>query len=235
MQRVAKKDGSELMGYLVSNGNSEIVMRDAAGKRITIPKSQITALEKIPGSLMPAGLTAGLEKEEFVNLIGFLSRLGEPGDYRVPNTRFVRRWTTVAASKELAKKINDEGVAYVVKQAASILSIPAYSNVAGNLPIEELPVLEASTNKKYSVVSFEIEVLNKGQVHLLINSIAGITAWVGQQPLTLTDQGLRTELPQGIHQITLVLDRNILPKGPLGIQLQEAAGSGAQTRLVMGQ
>lgn len=128
-----------------------------------------------------------------------------------------------------------EGIAYVIKQAARIPSIPAYSKVAGNLPIEELPVLEASTNKEYSVVSFEIEVLNKGQVHLLINSTAGITAWVGQQPLTLTEQGLRAELPQGTHQITLVIDRNIRPKGPLGIQLQEAAGSEAQTRLVMGQ
>ncbi len=235
LQRAVKKDGSELMGYLVSNGNSEIVMRDATGKRITIPKSQITALEKIPGSLMPAGLTAGLEKDEFVNLIGFLSKLGEPGDYRVPNTRFVRRWMTVAASKELSKKISDEGVAYLVKQTARIPLIPAYSKVAGDLPIEELPILEVSTNKKYSVVSFEVEVLNKGQVNFLINSTAGITAWVGQQPHTLTDQGLRAELPQGIHQITLVLDRNIRSTGPLSIQLQDAENSAAQTRLVMGQ
>ena len=35
LQRVVKKDGSEIMGYLVSNGTSEIVMRDVAGKGVT--------------------------------------------------------------------------------------------------------------------------------------------------------------------------------------------------------
>jgi putative heme-binding domain-containing protein len=235
LQRVVKTDGSEMMGYLVSNGMSEIVLRDVSGKAVSVPKSQIKELQKVPGSLMPPGLTAGLEKEEFVQLVSFLSKLGESGKYRVPNARFVRRWQTVSGNKELAKKLGAEGLDHLVKANTPIPFQPAYSKVAGELPIEELPVLELSADKQYSIVRFETEVLSKGNVNLALNSAAGITAWVGQKPLKLADTGAVVELTQGIHQVTLAIDRKVRPKGPLSIQLQDAANSPAQTRLIMGQ
>ena len=235
LQRVVQKDGSEKMGYLVSTGSSEIVMRDVTGKSVTIAKSQIAALEKIPGSLMPAGLTAGLEKEEFINLVGFLSKLGESGKFRVPNARFVRRWETVAGTKALTQKISAEGLDHLVKGNARIPFQPAYSKVSGELPLEELPVLALANNRRYSVARFEVEVLSQGNVNLALNSTAGITAWLGQKPLKLTGQGVVADLPQGIHQITLAIDRKVRQKGPLHIQLQDPETSAAQTRLVMGQ
>jgi putative heme-binding domain-containing protein len=235
LQRVVKKDGTEMMGYLVSNGASEIVMRDVSGKSVSVAKSQIQALEKIPGSLMPPGLTAGLEKQEFVNLVGFLSKLGESGKYRVPNTRFVRRWETVPANNALAKKIGAEGLGAITKANAKIPFQPAYSKVSGDLPVEELPVLTVKTTQRYSFARFEVEVLSQGNVNLSVNSTAGITAWLGQKPLKLSEGGVVVDLPQGIHQVTLAIDRKVRQKGPLSIQLQDAAKSAAQTRLVMGQ
>jgi putative heme-binding domain-containing protein len=235
LQRVVKKDGSEMMGYLVSNGSSEIVVRDVTGKSVSVAKSQIDVLEKIPGSLMPPGLTAGLEKEEFINLVGFLSKLGEPGKFRVPNARFVRRWETVAGNNELAKKISDEGLGHIVKGNAKIPFQPAYSKVSGDLPVEELPVIKVKANQRYSFVRFGVEALSKGNVNLSVNSAAGITAWVGQRPLKLVDQGAVVDLSSGIHQITLAIDREVRQKGPLRIQLQDAENSPAQTRLLMGQ
>jgi putative heme-binding domain-containing protein len=66
---------------------SEVVIRDVTGKEVSIPKSQVQVMEKVPGSLMPPGLTASLDQTEFVNLVGFLTKLGESGDFRVPNTQ----------------------------------------------------------------------------------------------------------------------------------------------------
>lgn len=235
LQRVAKKDGSEMMGYLVSNGNSEIVMRDVTGHEVAVPKSQISVLEKVPGSLMPPGLTASLDKEDFVNLIGFLSKLGESGKFRVPNTRFIRRWNTVEESKDLTKKVTAEGVAYVVKDKAKIALQPAYSKVAGDLPMEELPVIQAGASKKYSFVKFEIEVLSKGLVNLSFNDTAGLTAWVGGKPLKLMDGGASAELPVGIQVITLAVDREAFKPQALQVQLVDGASGAAQTRLVMGK
>src|SRR5690606_6516123 len=53
LQRVVKKDGNEMMGYLVSDGNSEIIIRDVTGHETAIAKSQVDKIENIPGSLMP--------------------------------------------------------------------------------------------------------------------------------------------------------------------------------------
>ncbi len=234
LQRFAKKDGSEAMGYLVSNGNTEIVMRDVTGLEVSIPKSQIQAIEKIPGSLMPAGLTAALEKEEFDNLVGFLSKLGQSGDFRVPNERFVRRWETASGSADVAKKVGGEGIGYLAKNAANVPFQPAYSKVSGGLPLDELPVIEAGA-KKHSVARFDIEVLTPGKVTLGLNANGGVSAWVAQKPLSSGDEGLTADLPKGTHTITLAIDRKLFKDSELRVQVLDGKAGTAQTRLRMGQ
>ncbi|RRB02234.1 PVC-type heme-binding CxxCH protein [Larkinella rosea] len=235
LQRIAKKDGSDMMGYIVSNGTSDIVVRDITGQEVSIPKSQINVMEKVPGSLMPPGLTASLDKNEFINLIGFLSKMGESGKFRVPTARFVRRWSTVPATKEAAKKILTDGPGFIVKDNAKVFWQPAYSKVSGELPLDELPVVEASAAKRYSLIRFDIEVLSKGNVNLTMSSTAGTSAWIGQKPAKLTDRGLVADLAPGVYTVTLAIDRNVQKDGPLTIQLLDAENAPAQTRLVMGK
>jgi len=235
LQRILKKDGSELMAYLVSNGASEVVVRDVSGTELAIPKNQINTIEKTPGSLMPAGLTAGLSKEEFMNLIGFLSKIGESGQFRVPTARFVRRWSTVSGSSGLARKVAEDGPAFVAKDNGKLPFLPIYSKVSGELPIDELPVVDVSPGKRYSFIRFELEVVSKGNVDLSFNSTAGITAWAGQKPLKMTAKGTATDLAQGVQTITLAIDRSMFKEDQLSIQLQDAQQASAQTRLIMGR
>ena len=234
LQRVARKDGSDLLGYLVSNGREELVLRDVSGAEVSIPKSQISVIEKVPGSLMPSGLTASLDKEDFINLVGFLSKMGESGAFRVPTARFVRRWNAVSATKELTGKGRAESLVYVTKPDSKATFQPLYSKVAGDLPLAELPVIAGQGNKPYSVVRFNLEVLSGGNVRLLLNRTDGVTAWADQKPVPLTDRGLTVNLPAGIHSFTLAIDRTIQTDGALSIQLQDAENTPAQTRLVMG-
>ncbi|MBN8824913.1 MULTISPECIES: PVC-type heme-binding CxxCH protein [unclassified Spirosoma] len=235
LQRIVKKDGSEMMAYLVSNGLSEVVVRDVGGQDFAIPKSQISTIEKTPGTLMPSGLTAGLDKQEFINLIGFLSKLGGSGGFRVPTTQFVRRWSTVSASKELARKLATDGTGYIAKDAGKLPTMPIYSTVSGTLPINELPTVEVGPGKRYSFVRFDLEVVSKGNVDLGFTSTAGVTGWVGSKPLKMSTQGTLIDLPQGVQTITLAIDRTQFTAAQLGIQLQEAPQSPAQVRLVMGR
>lgn len=235
LKRVAKNDGSEMLGYLVSDGASAVVIRDVTGKEVSIAKSEIKAIEKVPGSLMPSGLTANLDKKEFIDLVAFLSKIGESGKFRVPNERFVRRWRTVSGNKALATKLREDGIDHIVKENSKITFQPVYSKVSGELPMEDLPIIAVNANQKVSFVKFELEVLSKGNVKLGFKSATGITAWAGQKPLQLTDEGVITDLAPGIHQITLAIDRAVHKDAPLHIQLQDADSSPAQTRLVMGQ
>jgi len=233
LQRVVKRDGGSVMGYLAADGASEVVIRNVAGIEEAIPKNQIQAHESVPGSLMPPGLTASLDRSEFVNLVGYLSKLGQSGDFRVPNSLFVRRWRAINGNKDWQAQIRQGGIQHVVKEDAKNSLLPIYSKVSGEIPLEELPIVETGSNK-YSFVQFEIEVLTEGNVGLLFNSTEGITAWAGQKPLPLDDKGAITDMPKGIRSVTLAIDRSARTV-PISIQVQDAPTSPAQVRLVMGQ
>lgn len=234
LKRVVKNDESEVLGYLISDGSDEVIIRDMSGTEVRIAKSQINVIEKVPGSLMPPGLTTNLDKEEFVNLVAFLSRIGETGQFRVPNERYVRRWRTVTANQELGSKLGAGGLELIARTDTKASLMPLYSKVSGELPVEELPVVKVN-NKPYSFVKFELEVLNKGNVKLALSNSTGITAWAGQTALTFADNGVVTNLSQGIQQITLAIDRSVVKDGVFSVQLQDATKDAAQTRLVMGQ
>ncbi|WP_031529805.1 PVC-type heme-binding CxxCH protein [Dyadobacter crusticola] len=230
LKRVVKKDGSELMGYLASDGASDVVIRDVTGKEISIPKSQLQVMEKVPGSLMPPGLTAGLDQTEFINLVGYLTKLGESGDYRVPNTRYVRRWE---ASGDDVLPIS-KGSAAAKKSKSKLSWQPVYSKVSGELPVAELPEVPVQGNKHLSYVRFDIEVLTAGNVTFGISTPAAIvSALTGTKDLKVADGNITTNLPQGIHTITMLVDKDAVKSGGLKVELKEAGG--AQTRLRMGK
>ncbi|MBX2822287.1 MAG: c-type cytochrome [Rhodothermaceae bacterium] len=75
--QVTKKDGGIMVGLLAGETNSSLLMKDAAGNTNSIPLSQVESRSIIPGSLMPAGLVAQLERDEFLDLLAFLSSLGK--------------------------------------------------------------------------------------------------------------------------------------------------------------
>ncbi|PWJ58177.1 putative membrane-bound dehydrogenase-like protein [Dyadobacter jejuensis] len=228
LQRIVKTDGSELMGYLVSSGNTEIVMRDVTGMEQNVAKNQISKIEKIPGSLMPPGLTASLDKQEFIDLIGFLSRLGESGKYRVPNTRYVRRWEGITNGEK-----NATGLDNLIMHTATQTGIPIYSTVSGGIPLSELSAIKVGKDKLYSLVRFDVEVLSKGIVQIELNTGRGVLAWIGTKSQKIAGQGISAELPIGKHQITLVIDRGTVEASEITAQLNDK--STAQTRLVMGR
>lgn len=234
LQRVAKKDGNELMGYLVSNGLAEVQLRDVSGTEVTIPKTQIQSMGKVPGSLMPAGLTASLSQNEFNDLIGFLSRLGASGDYRVPTARYVRRWEVLPAQAEL---VNATATASgtVVKATAKAYYQPLYSRVSGDLPLADLPQVTFQDKKQYSIVRFEVEVLTPGKLSFAINATQGLSAWAGQKSLKITNSGAVADLGRGTQQITLAVDRTLFTESVLRIQLLDGEASTAQTRLPVGR
>ncbi len=231
LQRVARTDGSEIMGYLVADKPSEVIIRDVTGNEVAVPKGSIKTRERIPGSLMPPGLTASLDKQEFIDLVNFLSKLGSSGSFRVPTERFVRRWEILLANADLVKRVEEGGVGSISKDNRP--GGPShYSTVSGALPITELPVIETAGNKRYSFVKFRIEVLTPGDVTFGFDDANGITSWADEKAIPIENGKLTTSLAQGPHQITLAVDRDLRTEGALLVSLMDG---GAQTRLVMGK
>lgn len=231
LQRVARTDGSEMMGYLVADRPNEIIVRDVSGHEVAIPKDNIRTREKIPGSLMPPGLTASLDKQEFIDLVSYLSNLGKSGNFRVPAERFVRRWQTPPTNEEVLERIEKGGI-QTIAEDTEWGGASHYSMASGALPISELPVVETGGDKRYSFVKFQIEVLAAGEVAFNFDDANGVTGWADAKEVAIRDGKLATSLAQGVHQITLAIDRSLRQEGSLLVRLVDG---GAQTRLVMGK
>lgn len=74
---ISTKDGDEYQGYVVREEGSEVVLNDILQKAtVTIPKAQIQQRRQ-SGSAMPPGLVDQLSREEFVDLVKYLSELGK--------------------------------------------------------------------------------------------------------------------------------------------------------------
>ena len=71
------KEGDEYQGYIMAEDSNEVRLRETlANQFITIPKSQIQDRRQ-SGSILPAGLVDQLSRQEFVDLVKYLSGLGE--------------------------------------------------------------------------------------------------------------------------------------------------------------
>ena len=75
--QVEQKNGNLMVGLLAGETTSALLLKDASGFTHSIPLSQIEERAIIPGSLMPAGLMAQLERDEFLDLLAYLSSLGK--------------------------------------------------------------------------------------------------------------------------------------------------------------
>ena len=74
---ITENDGTIHMGVARGETSSGITLINAANQELTIPNERIKETEVQPGSLMPAGIISSLDRDEFVDLVAYLSSLGE--------------------------------------------------------------------------------------------------------------------------------------------------------------
>jgi putative heme-binding domain-containing protein len=205
---VVTKEGDLIQGIKVREDSKELVLRDNLRDEVAVPLSEIKT-RKEGGSLMPAGLQDSMTRQEFVDLIRFLSELGKPGPYSVPGPQVVRRWRTIAAPAAAARP-----------PSADAAWMPAYSLVSGVLPAAALP-------QGTSFVRFEIEVVEPGPVKLAMTAKPA-KVWLGEQPV---EGDLLTPTAKGVQAVTVLVES---PTN-LTFELQDVATSKAKVNVVGGR
>jgi putative heme-binding domain-containing protein len=75
IHQVQTVEGRVLAGLLISETESELVVRDAAGNDVTIPKPDIEARAQHAKSLMPDQLLRDLTRQQALDLLEFLASL----------------------------------------------------------------------------------------------------------------------------------------------------------------
>jgi putative heme-binding domain-containing protein len=230
---IGTRDGRLISGIPVRQTEKELVLRDAEDREVSIPLKDIDVKEQ-GGSLMPEGLADTLTRSELVDLVRFLSELGKVGPYSPSKARLVRRWQALTPSRESYTLLIRTSHASAAGDDPALVWTPAYSTVAGVLPLEDLPRFQFGKNGPTTAfIRCQLEATTPGKVKLLLNSSQGINAWLNREPVDARDS-LELDLKQGLHTITLAIDLQ-RRKDPLRIELDDVPGSSARVRILGGK
>jgi putative heme-binding domain-containing protein len=224
--------GLTYTGIKVQELADRLVLRTKDDTEVVIPIKDIDERENSKVSLMPDGLTDTLTRGELVDLVRFLSELGKVGPYAVSKARLVRRWQTLEATPESVRLLENDAAAAAGDNPALLWS-PAYSTVAGELPLDDAPHLELAKGGKLAVVRCQLDATTPGAVRLRLNGARGVRLWLGRQAVDAKDVTELT-LPAGVHTLTLVVDA-AERREPLRCELEDAPGSEARVRVVGGK
>jgi putative heme-binding domain-containing protein len=76
---VKMKDGSANTGIIRSKTATDIELNMPGGNKKTIKTSEVDAMHELKESMMPEGLHAGFSKQDWANLLDYLSALKKKG------------------------------------------------------------------------------------------------------------------------------------------------------------
>ncbi|MCW5557301.1 MAG: c-type cytochrome [Verrucomicrobiae bacterium] len=209
---VALRDGSEQTGTLARETPETLVLRNAAGAEVSLPKSDIERREQGTLSLMPGGLLDPLDEQQQLDLIAFLSRLGKPGDFDASKGGVARRWRigqTVHTDAQSGQEFWPLKASWEDKRWT-----PTYSLVNGTLPralVDELTGGQAWTSRLGIYAATEATTSAAGLVRFQLTAGDDAELWVDGR--RIGGAGASTaELSAGTHRILVKLDPRRVPE-----------------------
>lgn len=235
---VTKKDGSVVAGKLAAQNENTVTLQDAADQMIEIPKSEIASQEMSPISLMPPGLTQSLRKDEFADLVKFMSQLGKEGDFKVTANRYVRTF------RYLDDKDGDQGYADAVRHRPMVhvtsgdpqlIWLPTYSKTNGFVPLEELPSLRRQGRETYNYLQFQLDAKSPGNSMLQFNDPEGLIVFVGEEEIESVEKDTQISLNPGINTITVAAHTWKRKDRTLRIEVLDAQSNAAQIQVIYGK
>jgi putative heme-binding domain-containing protein len=228
---VTTRSGRQYTGIRVRQTKDVLALRTAEDKEITIRVKEIDE-QTNGGSLMPEGLVDNLTRQELIDLVRFMSELGKVGPYSVGKARVVRRWQVLEATPENLKALF-AGLQVVTGDAPSLVWAPAYSKVAGNLPLAELPLLREPDGRPMRAARFHLETTTAGKVRLHLVCPPGASLWIDGK-LVPTAADLDIDLTTGGHVVTIIAENDV-KRAELRCELDDVPGSPARVAIVGGK
>lgn len=185
------KDGQSITGQLLRSSGGSSVIRDGAGKEITLADTMI-ATKTDAGSLMPGNLISSLTPQETDDLFKFLSSLGKPGEFSTSDSKAPKVYAILSATPENT----DAAIKGEPKLPWAIVN----ATVNGSLLAQDL----AST--KNPIIATKIQLTEPTTLTITLpENFKPPGFWINGKP---SENGTAT-LPAGIH--TLVLRAETFP------------------------
>ncbi len=184
---VTETNGNTHTGGLVSESDSEVVLRDYLGKLNRIARADVKDIIISPVSMMPPGLTASLREDEFIDLVRFLSELGKEGDFKVSPKPLIRDWVAMQPNPRTIDEFGHYGAAAFAEKFEGYQWLPYAGKVNGELLPAELPKIQGRGKDHWAVARFGID--QKGPLKLKINESKDMHLFDGQKEIKLPAQG----------------------------------------------
>jgi putative heme-binding domain-containing protein len=233
--RVVTTADRVISGIKVREGDGKLVLRDEKDQEVTIPLTDVAERTKSAKSLMPEGLTDQLTRQEFADLVKYLSELGKVGGAYAPSkSRVVRRWQVIDPTNANLNLFRRTRVSAAAEPDNPFAWGSAYSKVSGDLPLAELPKFTVWTDTApQSVVRFQLDVTTAGAAKLKFNSVAGLTVYVGNAPVEPKPE-MVLDLKSGVQTVTILIDRS-KRTDDLRVELDDVEKSPARVSVVGGK
>jgi putative heme-binding domain-containing protein len=235
---VTKKDGTVAAGKLAFENETTITLQDPADQLIDISKSDIQSQEMSPVSLMPPGLTATLRRDEFADLIKFMSELGKEGDFKVGPERLVRTFRYLDdkdGDRGYADMVRHKPMVFVTGNDPRMIWLPGYSKTNGEIPLEELPQLRRQGRENFHYIKFLIDVKSPGNAILNFNSAEELRVFVGVEEVENVGENTLIHLEQGVQPIVVAAHAWKREDKLLRIEVLDADSDSAQFQVVYGK
>jgi len=184
---VSEKNGNAHTGGLVSESDTEVVLRDYAGQMNRIARSDIKNITISPVSMMPPGLTTGLREDQFIDLVRFLSELGKDGDFKVSAKPLIRDYLVLQPHPRTVDGMGHYGTAVFAEKFEGYQWQTYGSKVSGELLPSELPKVRGRGRNTWGVARFGIT--QKGKVKLKINDTTLLDLFAGKKEIVLPEKG----------------------------------------------
>ena len=184
---VSEKNGNAHTGGLVSESDTEVVLRDYAGQMNRIARSDIKNITISPVSMMPPGLTTGLREDQFIDLVRFLSELGKDGAFKVSAKPIIRDYLILQPHPRTVDGMGHYGTAVFAEKFEGYQWQTYGSKVSGELLPSELPKVRGRGRNTWGVARFGIT--QKGKVKLKINDTTLLDLFAGKKEIVLPEKG----------------------------------------------
>jgi putative heme-binding domain-containing protein len=231
--KVSTVDQKVFVGIKTREADGKLYLRTSEDKEIAIPAKDIDEQSQ-SRSLMPDGLADQMTRQEFVDLVRFLSELGKIGPYGPNKARLIRRWQVIEPTKENIFQLQRASAAKAVETPEAFVWTSTYSKVSGEMPIDSLPKLVVwSGSEPFALVRCQLDVTTGGPVKLKINGGVGASMWVGATPVEIKDETV-LDLKAGLQTLTFSVNLSKRKDG-LRVELLDEAGSQARVNIVNGK
>jgi putative heme-binding domain-containing protein len=182
---IQTKDGQSFTGQLLRSSGGTSVVRDGAGKEITVADANI-ASRTDAGSLMPGNLIGSLTPQETDDLFKFLSSLGKPGEFSAADSKAPKIYAILAATPE-----NTEAA---IKGDPKLPWAIVNATVNGSLLTQDL------ANTKNPIIATKIQLTEPTTLTITLPENFKPTGfWINGQP---AETGTAA-LPAGIHTLVI--------------------------------